>query len=129
MVNDWVKVNGYDEPKQITEINVDGTAYFYNEDDFTEYPVTDWDMKGIPLTEEILVKNGFMRTDFLDYGGARIGISLLYKDRSNDEEGFRVLIENRSPKIEARTTIKPVKYVHEIQHTLRDLEIDKEIVL
>lgn len=129
MVGDWVKVNGYDEPKQITDINVDGTGCFYNEDDYTEYPVADWDINGIPLTEEILVKNGFMRTDFLDYGGARIGISLLYKDRSNDEEGFRVLIENRSPKIETRTTIKPVKYVHEIQHTLRDLEIDKEIIL
>ena len=87
------------------------------------------ELEPIPLTEEILVKNGFMRTDFLDYGGARIGISLLYKDRSNGEEGFRVLIENRSPKIETRTTIKPVKYVHEIQHTLKDLDIEKEIIL
>ena len=131
MIGDWVQVYEYDDdPMECGYV----TCRVENINDFGDIGANcndhqEKDVEPIPLTQEILEKNGFMRTDFLDYSGNRIGISLLYKDRSNCEEGFRVLIEKRSIKVETRTTIKPVKYVHEIQHTLKDLEIEKEIIL
>jgi len=83
----------------------------------------------IELTEKFLQKNNFMRSDSLDYNENRVGISLLYKERSDGEPGYRVLIENRRPGEETRTIIKSVKYVHEIQHALKELQIEIEILL
>lgn len=81
----------------------------------------------IELTEELLKKNGFMKVESLSYDESRIGISLLYMERTNGEPGYRVLIEDRRPRNETCTIIKAVRYVHEIQHALMDagiLDID-----
>lgn len=125
MIGDWVNIQTerddepmYSQVEQLWECEIDADFQTGYEN---VYP--------IPLTEEILRNNGFIKVDFLKYDEPRVGISLLYKERSDGEEGYRVLIENRKSGIETRTTIKPVKYVHEIQHTIKDLHIDREITL
>jgi hypothetical protein len=141
MIGDWVNLN-FDidyktgksiyAPVQITGINKDGTVDVNLTYDKSETMQDGWDLKliiPIEISEEILRNNGFIKVNFLKYDEPRVGISLLYKERSDGEEGYRVLIENRKSGIETRTTIKPVKYVHEIQHTIKDLNIDREIIL
>ena len=83
----------------------------------------------IELTEELLEKNGFMKVESLSYDENRIGISLLYKERANGEPGYRVLIEDRRPGNETCTIIKSVKYVHEIQHALKELHLEIDFSL
>ena len=125
MIGDWVNIQTekddepmYSQVEQLWECEIDADFQTGYEN---VYP--------IELTEEILRNNGFIKVDFLRYDEPRIGISLLYKERSDGEQGYRVLIENRKSGTETRTTIKPVRYVHEIQHTIKDLEIDREIIL
>ena len=129
MIGDWVIRKGVpNDPMRLYNMNASrGIAYL--DQDGRGVAELFKNLEPIPLTPEILEKNDFMKDDFLDYEESRIGISLLYKERSNGEEGFRVLIENRSPKNETRTTIKPAKYVHEIQHSFKELDIEKDIVI
>lgn len=129
MIGDWVIRKGVpEEPMCLYDMKVwAGIAYLVQDGRGVTEKFEN--IEPIPLTEEILRNNGFIKVDYLKYDEPRVGISLLYKDRSNGEEGYRVLIENRKPGIETRTTIKPAKYVHEIQHTIKDLNIDREITL
>lgn len=129
IIGDWVTRRGVPEEHiRICGMNVLAGVVYLDQDG---RGVTEKfeNIEPILLTEETLRNNGFIKVDFLKYDEPRVGISLLYKERSDGEEGYRVLIENRKSGIETRTTIKPVKYVHEIQHTIKDLHIDREIIL
>ena len=82
----------------------------------------------IPLTAEILEKNGFVdvgsevyECDVLpfyiwwEYDRNRLGIDI--EDSTYDEENFAQMLR------------VPVSYVHELQHCLRIVGIDKEITI
>lgn len=79
-----------------------------------------YDYSGIPLTAEILEKNGF------EYMCDEYGCWLLGKIELREREPYNDLFE-----VEiniAKETIY-IHYVHELQHALRLCEIKKEIVL
>ena len=125
MIGDWVMVCPWDEtpwkPKKITDINF----HSWEGVDFCDdVGVEGWDelsldqIKPIPLTKEILEKNGFVKDDTWDEwvhftNGIIIDFTLLV-----DEDGFRLDIPN------AR-----INYVHELQHALKLCGINKEITL
>lgn len=116
MVGDWVYVvRGYDKHHTIEKIK----GVIADEDE--PYPVTIStgetvslnDIKPIPLTEDILVKNGFVKTWNGDWQLKEYATIIISKD-------YYVKIFERSIRID---------YVHELQHALRVACIEKEIEL
>ena len=75
-------------------------------------------LEPIPLTPEILKKNGFEENEF--FSELKIG------------EEWRILCDGRNVAIfhgEHVNYDNPVCYVHELQHALRQCHIEKEIFL
>lgn len=137
MIGDWVYgcTDPYETdrdkkkyPVKVIRIDADGDTMTEGENPFTE-PYEDewWNLEPIPLTPEILEKNGFERPD------ARS----LYFTKSDDY--FDVAIHEITDSIwyfeyqNCEFNLPPcsvlVAYVHELQHALRLCGIDKEIVL
>lgn len=117
MVEDLVYVvRGYD--KHLTIEKVKGVI----KDEDKPYPVTIFtgetvslnDIKPIPLTEEILVKNGFKH-------------SMPHNDWTNADCNFYLYEGGNGYRI-SNTDIK-LDYVHQLQHLLRLCGIEKEIEL
>ena len=122
MIGDWVlvekiptKVNGL----AILQIMTDD--HNYNEDDSVE-------LEPIPLTEEILEKNGFRIThEHADY----------YFEENGEKMDFcmRKMYDKDNPKQQkgwsfyAFNVLTLVDYVHELQHALKLCGIEKEIVV
>lgn len=88
----------------------------YGRVDKLEHDVEDESVEPIPLTEEILKKNGFLGNDYgeIIIGEWRIMCDCLYVAILHNEH---VCIDT------------PIRYVHELQHALRLCKIDKEIEL
>lgn len=102
-----------------------GSKYQIHKEDFS----ANYDFEPIPLTSEILEKNGFAPTED-PYNHKKY--FLLGKNEYNCDvywDGSTILFveEDYEPTIYAY--ICDVKYVHKLQHILKDLEIEKEIVL
>ena len=83
-------------------------------------PIDTYELSPIPLTREILEKNGlsnrmeFKRFQFIDVIGTQENPIFYWTKRVEDD---------------AVTTVQQLYYVHELQHALRLCKIDKEIVL
>lgn len=75
------------------------------------------DLAGIPLTPEILEKNGFVSQEY--FGECILGDWSILCDTKN------VAIIHR----EHCNMDTPIEYVHELQHALRICRIEKEIEL
>ena len=88
----------------------------YGRVDKLEHDVEDDTVEPIPLTEEILKKNGFLGND---YGEIIIGEWRIMCDCSNV-----AILHNEHVDIDI-----PIRYVHELQHALKLCRIDKEIEL
>ena len=105
MVGDWIE-DGY-KKAQVTSITCDGivetTAAISN------IEVVD----PIPLTEEILVKNGFVKTWNGDWQLKEYSTIIISKD-------YYVEIFERIIRID---------YLHELQHMLHAACVDKELVI
>ncbi|MCQ2219742.1 MAG: hypothetical protein MJZ12_00030 [Prevotella sp.] len=98
MIGDWVvKPSGY--------IRTIGRAEFSNDDAWFE------DTKPIPLTPEILEKNGFERRGGVSYHKSITGLIILHW---NDDLCFLNYSKKNIPPI-----MIPFHYVHELQHALR----------
>lgn len=106
MVGDWVLDTYTNKPMKIESIN-GGNPRFGQ------------DLEPIPLTPEILEKNGFKDMGF--FGKLEIGPWRLICDSSN----LAVLHEGR----EEEYINIPISYVHELQHALRLCGIDLDIKL
>ena len=130
MIGDWVLHDG--EPYKIRQLGIYGTTR-----DGDDYPavcvgkpkgvgliVERNEIKPIPLTPEILEKNGFVKSKYgemiLD---EELGTSEIYLvlEPTYDEEYYwwRVNYE----------LITKIKSVHELQHALRLVGIEKEIIV
>lgn len=124
MMNDWVyrlEIYGYnvDSPYPVqvhliedwTHQGKDHTANIYC-DDCDKLPVSA--IKPIPLTEEILLKNGFEKTgsfaDLKEYAWTDI-----------DNDIYIFYVESNEPYFytEIATVDVEIKYVHQLQHLLR----------
>lgn len=122
-IGDWVNVFG--TPKQI-----EGVRKFRNGDEIVYYDGDNGNfienVAPIPLTKEILLKNGFE-----DFAGG----GCIIKEPEDDEEPIYIWNGNDSIyvvdycSLNKYTYIKECKYVHEFQHELKSCGIKKEIVL
>ena len=113
MVGDWVCTEHDSTPRQIDWIRGGEVGLFWNKVVTPPYLIP------IPLTPEILDKNGFKDMGF--FGKLEIGPWRLICDSGN----LAVLHEGR----EEEYINIPISYVHELQHALRLCGIDKEIEL
>lgn len=127
MVGDWV-MNANGKPMQVKRIvfghfacaeNGGANCWEYNNN-----------FKPIPLTPEILEKNGFENQGFRhhdEYDGINDRVVLSnYKDYMNSANEWYVRIDSEDYCSIARCELT---YVHELQHILRLCKIDKEIVV
>lgn len=130
MIGDWVYVvRGYD--KHLTIEKVKGVIADENEPYsitiFTGETVSLNDIKPIPLTEEILVKNGLQKLNdktFLlknqieiEVGPKFSEVFARYEDYDKDYNSYN----------NSYIEIAIIHYVHELQHLLRLMSIEKEI--
>ena len=122
-----VKVLGIDAEKSLKEKSLVGCAHCHPLDGdqfdggiWCEY------LDPIPLTAEILEKNGF-ESDTNMFGLCYYELSKSY---IIDNRGDRFCFVKRFPGLRDSTFhVIDVKYVHELQHVLRLCGISKEIVL
>jgi hypothetical protein len=125
MIGDWVLYKG----KPIKIIGTDGSQniiYYYNEEDYTEYPIDASNIEPISLISEILEKNSFLKVETIEYPSHSVGISFLYR---NTLEGLRIFVQNACVGGPTCTMIKTCKYVHEVQHMIKMCDIEKTFVL
>ena len=116
MIGDWVLYN--ETPQQILEISgIDDEVYLE-----TDELVHQSEIQPIPLTPEILEKNGFVEWRDKCYRWEYADGVYINADFTEEEPWAH--ISNRC------YSATPVcRYVHEFQHALRLCEIKKEIVL
>lgn len=117
MIGDWVlDGNIY---AQVTSITCDGNIETtHNEHSNIEL------VKPIPLTPEILEKNGFVLEEG-EEGMYGVVVAPYY---SRDDVPFEVFCDGEPFAIWFKDPIN-IKYVHQLQHALRLCGIEKEIVL
>lgn len=127
MIGDFVNCN--DLPLRVGAIRQDEIGFFDN--DYKLYWCSDDEfdrIDPIPLTEDILTKNGFLKRSGKEYylkddivifvGSDSCEVCTLYGEYtaySYVEEGY--------------TTIATIHYIHQLQHLLRLCGINKEIEL
>jgi hypothetical protein len=140
MVNDWILHEG--EPYQIRQLGI------YGEDrDGKDYPavcvgkpngfglvVDRNEIEPIPLTPEILEKNGFKRDPLWhhcdkDLDNYSISVQLGYANRIEYIKIAEKGKENVIPSERTKMYLTHIKYLHQLQHALRLCGIEKEIEL
>ena len=123
MIGDFV-YNPQQELCKICEIQGIGIPYVttdnYAHDDGTFYQYAVSEIEPIPLTAEILEKNGFKRCNQ----------EFALKTWTNDTVDFilvEVMEEEHTWRVE--NTLASLCHVHEFQHMLRLCGIDKEVIV
>lgn len=117
-VGDWVNING--EPRKINSINgISGIVSFTGLGNYNGTGA----IEPIPITPEILEKNGFVKNEGYDewnIGTWRtpylLGVSLERPSIIVKWNGSSIFIDQ-------------AEYIHELQHALRLAGVDKEITL
>lgn len=144
MVGDWVYAIDEDHKKhpcRIATLEYDSTNKrddfsidFYGTDYEVEWPDVAFEVKPIPLTAEILEKNGFKKLGFdgweFDYeteGGCLI-YEVLWRCDYPKEYHTHLTIESYSPDFGSFKSFR-IDSVHELQHALRLCKINKTIEL
>jgi len=122
MIGDWIRCDR--KPYRIAEIGgmvcIDGERELFSNLE---------DIEPIPITGTILKRNGIKSEEYDDGfywcdGDPRKGISQEVR-LVQDDKGW--LAYFYSPKVESDIEGLQLSYVHELQHALRLLGIDKEI--
>lgn len=136
MIGDWVEVTQEGEKHFAKVQMIDGYGDNATADecvcDAIYYGIDE--LKPIPLTPEILEKNGFKKFDFMNIKGQHqwsfwidtlTSVSLWCRNLNDDpNEGWMFRIE--SP---LASCCHKIESVHELQHALRLCGIEKEIIL
>jgi hypothetical protein len=128
MIDDWVRIKYPDKYEgaigKICSLTLlEGGYYAINISDVHfGYLMTEVfceDIEPIPLTAEILEKNGFTCDANSMNDSDEFIVSVEYGEyQRNTNDGFKMLSDG-----------KIIKYVHELQHALRLCEVEKEIEL
>ena len=131
MIGDWMYVNPWDDKKPTYPSRVTGINYnSWSGEDFCDWVDCEvWDeisldkIRPIPLTNEILEKNGFSCKghDHYHFECGDCYVLAAYPRLGGSTEIFF-----QSHKMKYRGVIR---FVHELQHALRQCEIDKDIVI
>lgn len=123
-IGDYVSIDGV--PHIVNAVHGDKEAVNLIGREFLSYANT---LEPIPLTEEILKKNGFEKQKYAyipsknksTYKSGSVEVSFPNKYSTED---ILLLIETTQ-----RCVYFQIKYIHELQQTLRLCKIDKWIVL
>lgn len=120
MIGDWVQ---HQEGACIVTGIVGDGIYF--KDSISRGAISFDRIEPIPLTKEILEKNGFNLTDVkefarLDFPEGKFVMRAMYDKDSGKQKGWGFFAFN---------VLSIVDYVHELQHALKICGIDKQIIL
>lgn len=133
-VGDWVEIDHEDYGWKPAQLNVCGDigvgAYFKDVDPDEEYDCTLCQLRPIPITAEILEKNGLFRHERDADNPELIALSnhFIMARTYTDVDWWRVLIyDEELPSEELFNGI--IYSVHQLQHALRLAGVDKEINL
>lgn len=123
MIGDWVyRPDCYDQVKEIRQNGIIGLDSLRGLIGFSE-------IEPIPLTAEILEKNGFVYKE-AEKTCATDAFHLWWLDGSiftlDDDSWWRQI---KDGKLRVKFGGFPLKYVHELQHALRLCNIEKEIIV
>ena len=131
MIGDWVRCT---DPKPFRIEQIDGVEeQCYGDDGFY---VDTADLQSIPLTAEILGKNGFVHRQSVTWGDVfTYTYAIVQKDKVLQYEQHFNLSPNPYdgsgfywiPEMSAVSALRVV-YVHELQHLLRLCGIEKDII-
>ena len=128
MIGDWVFDKAVsDKPVQILQINA-CNVHYEHENGYTSVGVEL--LEPVPITAEILEKNGFRTRDKdKEYTGTLM--YHLYKELDPDVCLLGVLWYIKNSEAEISLNYSPcwiiIKYVHQLQHVLRLCGLEKEI--
>lgn len=102
-----------------------GDLYKIQNEDFSG----NYNFEPIPLTEEILKKNGYIWDEKREawYTVPMNGFAIQYNEESNDID-LCIGVFNPYTDIDYHA-FATIKYVHEFQHALKLCKIEKEIIL
>ena len=123
MIGDWVMNTHNQKPEQVCEILERMVMLDYN--DLYDYD----EIEPIPLTEEILRKNGWEYNDedakFFPQTWVGGGLML----QGADDGGYRIVVTSDYDDEDTNDTPFILHYVHELQHALRLRRIEREMEL
>ena len=127
MIGDWVLYN--ETSQQILEISgIDDEVYLE-----TDELVHQSEIQPIPLTPEILEKNGFKNGKlnvspqyYLEDNGVFIGVTL--KDIPDKHKGIDIAKGRLFFQLDVSRMEEPL-YIHQLQHALKLCGINKDILL
>jgi len=123
MIGDWVyRLYCYDEVKETRQNGIIGLDNLRGLIRFSE-------IEPIPLTPEILEKNGWVynNEDEKFFPQTWVGGGLML--HGADDCGYRIVVTSDYDDEDTNDTPFIIRYVHELQHALRLRRIKKEIVL
>lgn len=124
MTGDYVQHKRTKEVIWIFEIDADRNVINNEPDGYcSEKNIFIDDIEPIPLTPEILEKNGFERF----FPETWVGGGLMLQRASDC--GYRIVVTCDFDDEETNNTPFVILYVHELQHALRLCRIEKEIIL
>lgn len=118
-IDDWVEYNGLNQ--KVKEISGLDNEIYLTMDECVDCA----EVNPIPLTAEILEKNGF-ESDNNMFGLCDYELSENY---ILENRGDRFCFVKRIPRHYGTFHIIGIKYLHELQHVLKFFEIEREIKL
>lgn len=123
MVGDWVRIKMSQHNTKVTNIDANNV---YTE---VAFPIRYDEIEPIPLTAEILEKNGWVynNEDEKFFPQTWVGGGLMLQGA--DDCGYRIVVTSDYDDEDTNNTPFVIIYVHELQHALRLRRIKKEIEL
>ena len=89
---------------------------------YIEHPVYQLELSGVPLTHEILEKNGWEKDE-----EASFKTQLYYRKKVGVRTIFVIIKEETSRVIYDSTCLRIIQYYHELQHLLFSLGLNSEM--
>ena len=129
-----VSVRGIDPYNRFKHLVGSATCLPINSDDGSTCGVWVEYLEPIPLTTEILEKNGFKRDPLWhhcdkDFDNYSISIQLGYANRIEYIEITEKVKDNFVPSKRTKLYLTHIEYFHQLQQIMRPLGIEKEIIL
>ena len=123
MIDDWVYNNESNQYQRVWLLDYDNVIL----DGYYSYDYDD--IEPIPLTPEILKKNGWTYNDEDEKFSPQTWVDggLMLQDA--DDGGYRIVVTSDYDDEDTNNTPFVILYVHELQHALKLRRIEKEIVL
>lgn len=132
MIGDWVKIKGHLDYDKVQEIARDENMQWYISFACSATLFRAYEFEPIPLTPEILEKNGwnldpvlqcYTSTPLWLYGEGSINLLLQFPTKQS--AGSLKIIDNQKIRNLSDFTWKDRLYIHELQHALRLCGLDK----